>query len=108
VLGDVLRPQSYVFVRWEYISLLATQLLLDGVFLIGTIVATQNAGLPYFGDSSLPPLWALGSRTRQELAQGIGDPDELGRRAGLEYVQLSRAEEGLVLAREADVLELKA
>jgi hypothetical protein len=48
VQGTVLRPQTLIIVRWEYASLLAVQLLLDGVFLVGNIVAKQRQSLSLY------------------------------------------------------------
>ncbi|KAK3998126.1 hypothetical protein QBC44DRAFT_254497, partial [Cladorrhinum sp. PSN332] len=71
VKGTVFTPQSFVKVRWEWMAMLATQLVLTGVFLGITMGVTCRARLQVVKNSSLATLCALDEEIRRG-AGGVG------------------------------------
>ncbi|KAK3995837.1 hypothetical protein QBC44DRAFT_366221 [Cladorrhinum sp. PSN332] len=61
VLGTALKEEIYIFIRWEWLSLLAVQVVLSLVVLIAVMIETRIMGTPVIKGSILPAFFAIGS-----------------------------------------------
>ncbi|KAK0658496.1 hypothetical protein QBC41DRAFT_331942 [Cercophora samala] len=90
VRGSVYAPQAFVKIRWEWMGMLTTQLVLTTLFLVLTVVATYMSRVQVIKSSSLATLCALDEETRRDIG-GIGDGvDQLEKRAKKVPVRLER------------------
>ena len=91
MVGTTLDARTIVRVRWAWFALLAAQLVLTGVFIIGTIIATSSVGLQSVKGSSLATLCVLEDRVRSDLGPA-GDLVGQSRLASGIVVNLQRGE----------------
>ncbi|KAK0725856.1 hypothetical protein B0H67DRAFT_571729 [Lasiosphaeris hirsuta] len=96
VAGTVFAPQAFVKIHWEWIAMLAAQLVLTTVFLVLTATATHRARMQVIKSSSLATLCALDKATRQHVG-GINDLDSLNQKAKMLGVRLERGSSGVAL-----------
>lgn len=89
-------PQTFVHVRWEWLGMLASQLVLTAVFLAFTMLSTRRAHMQVIKCSSLATLCALDKTTRQHVG-GINDLDSLEQKAKMLGVHLERNSSGVAL-----------
>ncbi len=80
VTGTTLEARTIIRVRWSWLALLATQLVLAIAFLIATAVATHSSGVQILKGSSLATLCVLDDATRDRLGK-VEDVRELYRHA---------------------------
>lgn len=73
VNGTAYVPQAFVKVRWEWMAMLAAQLVLTGVFLGATAGITGRARMHVVKSSSLATLCALDEATRRVAAGEVRD-----------------------------------
>ncbi|KAK4162908.1 hypothetical protein QBC43DRAFT_379646 [Cladorrhinum sp. PSN259] len=97
VRGTVFTPQSFVKVHWEWMAMLATQLVLAGVFLGVTVGVTYRARMQVLKGSSLATLCALDQGATREF-EGVRDLNGLQNWAKGVEVRLERGE-GVVKLR---------
>lgn len=71
VLGETLAPETYVTVRWAWLSLISLQVGLSAAFLIITILETSSAGIAVVKNSALSTLFAINSEDKTQLEQGL-------------------------------------
>ncbi|KAK4656893.1 hypothetical protein QC762_0040260 [Podospora pseudocomata] len=94
VQGSVYAPQAFVRIRWEWMGMLTTQLVLTTLFLVLTVAATYMSRVQVIKSSSLATLCALDDETRQDIG-GIGDGvDKLEQKAKKVSVRLERSRHG--------------
>jgi hypothetical protein len=96
VNGTVFSPQIYVKIHWGWIALLASQLFLTTLFLVGTIAETFTARAPILKGSLLPTLCILDKESRKRLGS-VNDINKLNREARSLKVTLERQGSGIVL-----------
>ncbi|KAK4194537.1 hypothetical protein QBC40DRAFT_290624 [Triangularia verruculosa] len=72
VQGRVYTSQAFVKIRWEWMGMLTTQLVLTALFLALTAAATYMSRVQVIKSSSLATLCALDEDTRRDLG-GLGD-----------------------------------
>ncbi|KAK3346472.1 hypothetical protein B0T25DRAFT_583661 [Lasiosphaeria hispida] len=87
VLGEALSARAVVRVRWAWLALLAAQLLLAIVFLIGVIVTTHRDGVQVIKSSAIATLCVLEDGTKGRLGP-VGDVKQLSSLAGDVRVKL--------------------
>ncbi len=93
VTGTVYAPQTFVAVRWGYVSLLAAQLSLVLVFFVATVAQTYASRMQILKGSAFATMCALDGDTRAALGS-IDELGALGRRAGALKVRLQRGGAG--------------
>ncbi|KAK5662134.1 hypothetical protein OQA88_8039 [Cercophora sp. LCS_1] len=96
VLGTVFTPQAFVKIHWEWMAMLAAQLLLTALFLVITITQTYLSRMQVIKNSSLATLCALDKTTRQQVGS-FGDLDQLAKKAKDLEVRLERDKSGVAL-----------
>jgi len=89
VRGKALQASTVIVVQWPWLSLLATQLVLAIVFLVGTVVATHGSSVQIVKSSSIATLCVLDESAKSQLGP-VGDLKELAANAGLVKVKLER------------------
>lgn len=72
VEGENLVPVTFVRVRWQWLSLLGSQIVLSVAFLVAVIVRTADSGLGVTKSSLLPALFAINAAERA-LIEASGD-----------------------------------
>ncbi|KAK3339719.1 hypothetical protein B0T25DRAFT_466605 [Lasiosphaeria hispida] len=96
VIGTVKTPQVFVEIRWEWMAMVAAQLVLTLLFLGMTVVTTHRAQMQVIKCSSLAMLCALDRNTRDHIG-GINDLEGLKRKAKCLAVRLQRGGSGIAL-----------
>ncbi|KAK0702798.1 hypothetical protein B0H67DRAFT_614110 [Lasiosphaeris hirsuta] len=76
VLGEALSSRAVVRVRWAWLALLAAQLLLAILFLIGIMVTTNRDGVQVIKSSAIATLCVLEDGTKGRLGP-VGDVKQL-------------------------------
>ncbi|KAB5575307.1 hypothetical protein GE09DRAFT_1091628 [Coniochaeta sp. 2T2.1] len=94
-LGTTYTPQTYVRIRWGWITLLAAQLFLTSLFLIAIVVETHVARVQVLKDSTLATMCALDGPTREQLG-GLGDFKAVRERARVLDIGVERGGSGTV------------
>ncbi|KAH8886103.1 hypothetical protein GQ53DRAFT_845189 [Thozetella sp. PMI_491] len=87
VRGTVYSPIVVVRVRWEWLSLLLSQVLLTGVVLFSTFRMSRTSGVSHPRDTSVATMCALEKNTRDILCQA-SDVEDRERRATMINVKL--------------------
>jgi len=104
VAGEVLASVTFVSVRWEWLALLAGQLVLSFAFLAATVVQTAQLGVPVLKSSALAMMLALDGKTR-DTAGGMEGVAVMKARAALVHVRLEGRD--VVLAEGATAPEVR-
>ena len=60
--------------RWEWLGLLACEIVLAAVFVVGTIIATRRMNVFVFKNSSWATLLALDEESRRAIHESISGP----------------------------------
>jgi hypothetical protein len=94
--GTVFTPQVFVKVRWGWIALLASELVLTSLFLVATVAETFSARAPVLKGSSLPTLCILDKEARERLGS-VSDIETLRREARRLRATLDVSGSGVVL-----------
>jgi hypothetical protein len=95
--------QTFIRVRWAWITMLATQLFLTSLFLISVVIETWIARARILKGSTLATMCALNPIARAAVGpHGADDLEELNKRAGKQRVMLNCTASGheLLLAGE--------
>ncbi|KAL2267264.1 hypothetical protein VTJ83DRAFT_4541 [Remersonia thermophila] len=98
VPGTVFIPQSRIEIHWKWLAMLATQLVLTGVFLAVTVVVTRAERVQVLKGSSLAALCVLDRDARERLG-GVDSLAGLGKRAKEVKLRLERDAGGRVWLR---------
>ncbi|KAK4195627.1 hypothetical protein QBC40DRAFT_269118 [Triangularia verruculosa] len=72
--GTAWKEETYILVRWEWLSLVAVQIVLSLVILILIIVQTSVLGVPVVKSSILPAFFAVGLTEREAADRMRGNP----------------------------------
>lgn len=67
--GTALIQQTFVSIRWEWITLLIIQVALSIIVLIVAISHTEIIGIPVIKGNPLPGLFAIGAQERYAVEQ---------------------------------------
>ncbi|KAF5003079.1 hypothetical protein FDECE_10360 [Fusarium decemcellulare] len=78
VLGETLGPETFVAVRWAWLALIASQVVLSIAFLVIVMIQTSRAGIAVVKGSSLSVLFAISADDKARLERGLGDQKHQG------------------------------
>lgn len=67
VQGLVYRDETYILIRWGWLTFLALEILLAHAFLIVTILWTRRSGTPVLKTSSLGAMLILSDEARRAV-----------------------------------------
>jgi negative regulator of sigma E activity len=70
-LGEALELETFVQVRWPWLTLIASQTFLSIVLVVVTMVKTLGAGIEAIKTASLPALFAINTGNRAQLEAGL-------------------------------------
>ncbi|KAF6787643.1 hypothetical protein CMUS01_16437 [Colletotrichum musicola] len=76
VVGEALKPETYVQVRWAWLAFISSQIVLSTVLLDVAIIMTTNAGLRVVKSSTIPAFFAVDTHDRELLRSGKGYPKQ--------------------------------
>lgn len=65
--GGAWKSESYIKVRWPWLTFLAAQVLLSVVILVMIITETARSGVDIVKSSTLPSLFAINSKDKAEM-----------------------------------------
>ncbi|KAK0745328.1 hypothetical protein B0T21DRAFT_280461 [Apiosordaria backusii] len=74
VPGTAWQEETYISVRWEWLSLVAAQIGLSLLVLLIVMIQTSILGVPVVKSSILPAFFAVGLAERAEAERGRRDP----------------------------------
>lgn len=94
--GTIMAPQTFVDIRWGWLSLLMVQLALASLFLVATAVKTHIAKVQILKGSALATLSGL-DRAARESFGGMNDYESLTKRARTLNVRLEQGPSGTAL-----------
>lgn len=83
--GTAWDSETFVLVRWEWLSLLAAQVLLSIVVLVFIMVATARSGVEIIKTAPLPALFAIPADEKQALENDPATAD-VTKREGISRV----------------------
>ncbi|KAF6831307.1 hypothetical protein CPLU01_06864 [Colletotrichum plurivorum] len=76
VVGEALKPETYVQVRWAWLAFISSQIVLSIVLLAVAIIMTRSAGLGVVKSSTIPAFFAVDTHDRELLRSGKGYPKQ--------------------------------
>ena len=104
LLGTTIEYQTYVHIRWAWISLPAALVLLTLGYLVTVVIKSNIQKNPIWKSSGLAVLFhGLDPTTRQELGR-LQRLHEMDRQAQIMKVRLSEGDEGLWLLSDTTTL----
>ncbi|KAM7211027.1 hypothetical protein V8F06_013594 [Rhypophila decipiens] len=102
VQGASLAVVTVVAIRWAWLSFLAAEIVLAGVFLGWTIIATSKAGAKVWKTSTMAMMLTLDERSRIAIAKYMGDGNDNDSGTPRGHIYLRLVDDQLVYAGNKD------
>ncbi|KAK4213171.1 hypothetical protein QBC37DRAFT_464241 [Rhypophila decipiens] len=98
VQGTSLAVVTVVAVRWAWLSFLAAEIVLTGVFLGWTIIATSKAGTKVWKTSTMATMLTLDERSRNSIVKYMGGGNDKNSGTPRGHIYLRLVDDQLVYA----------